>query len=501
MDKKRLCLVIGLCAILAVQCGGKKEKETPEEDAAVEVEIPEVGWEKSIAILPVQHDGTSPKDRALAGVVAQKLASDLSRSGNLKIITIPEGKAAHRESVQADYILQGEVREEAGQIQASFRLTEAQKDTPSWATSTEDASESVLIVSEQASTSILSNLSQESGIEESAPQDPSPQSMKRYLQAKAYLEKKTRDDTNLAIQELKTALEEDPSFALAALGLAESYLGIVENGWDHKPLWLSLAQEACLKAIAIDGNLAEAYLRLGQIHLLRGDDKHAEDVFFQALSINTNLEEAWVGLGTVFSHYGLYEPCLDVYEKALSLNPASGSTALSRAMILIGLTRYAEAEETIRGVMRFHTEEKHFHSFLALTRFYQNDLTGALTELEQGMASEQFGPFSHAVKAMILAKQDKLDESLGELELEVKPYVGDDASLATAVAAVYSLIGQNGQAVQWLEKAVSWGYGEYLWLAKDPNFENIREDERFTSLMRGLKAAWRANTRRYAATD
>ena len=161
------------------------------------------------------------------------------------------------------------------------------------------------------------------------------------------------------------------------------------------------------------------------------------------------------------------------------------------------MQEYGTAEAELRRVLRIHPDKAYFHSFLALARYYQDDFEEATRELNQGFRAESYRPFSHAVKAMIHVKQGRLDDALGEVEMEVKPYVGNNASLATAVAAVYVLLNRNGEAIQWLEKAVSWGYKEYLWLAYDPNFKELMGDERFHHILDGLKKTWEENMRRY----
>ena len=105
------------------------------------------------------------------------------------------------------------------------------------------------------------------------------------------------------------------------------------------------------------------------------------------------------------------------------------------------------------------------------------------------------------LNACNLGMFSEIDQALGEVELEVKPHVGNNGSLATAVAAVYTLMERNGLALEWLEKAVSWGYAEYSWLANDPNFKTLHQDERFIRFMETLKKAWDENRMRYSLKD
>ena len=293
----------------------------------------------------------------------------------------------------------------------------------------------------------------------------------------------------------------DSTFAPASVALAESYLQINRSGWDHKPLWLRLAQQASFNAIQLDPDLAEAYLQLGEVYLAWGDARQAEEKFRETLRINPNLSEAWAGLGHIFLQYGLYEPCMEVYDRALTLNPGDVSVSLSRAMILNGWKRFEEAERELRTVLNLNSDKKYIHTFLALTLHYLGDYKRAEKEIEFGMESGEYIPLAHAVLGMINARTGRLDDALGKVELEVKPHVHNNASLATAVAAVYALLNQNGQAMTWLEKAASWGYKEYIWLANDPNFDGLREDERFLQFLETMKTQWEINMQRYAQTE
>jgi tetratricopeptide (TPR) repeat protein len=193
----------------------------------------------------------------------------------------------------------------------------------------------------------------------------------------------------------------------------------------------------------------------------------------------------------------LYDASLKVLNKALSLKPDDIGVSLNYGMILVGIKKYKEGENVFRRILTIHPEEQYFHSFLALTQYYQDNISGAANEIQLGLKSEVYRPFSHAVLGMIYAKQGKLDDSLGEVEIEVKPYVGNNGSLASAVAAIYALLKRDGQAVQWIEKAMQFGYHEYPWVMNDPNFKNLRDDDRFVQLMEKMKENWKKNMELY----
>jgi len=494
----RWVLWIAMCIAL-VQCGKKKkagqEISVQSEKAGVEVTIPRVSWEKSLAVLPLQGESGASEDSATYAVMTEDLVSHLAGTKKLKLFSPSLANWIEKNQVKPDYLLKGKTKKKDDGITMNLNLVDAKNGSLLWQEEYEGVFDSLLSATENASTAVLHALGYETKASKTAPR--SSKVWTEYQKGKLHLAQGTKEKTDWAIQQFKEVLRSDSTFAPAWEGLAQSYLQIVENRWDRHVVWLRLAQQASLKAIQSDSTSAEGHVQLGRVYLGWGDFVQAEKNLREALRINPNSWEAWSGLGKVFIHYGLYDPCLEVYQNALHLNPVVLEVSLSKAMILIGLTRYKEAEEEIQKTQNFYPDTTYLNTFLALAHYYQGNLNNASREVQKGMKAVAYRPLSHAVFGMILARQGKPDEALEELELHVKPYVDSDGSLATAVAAIHSLLKQNGQAIQWLEKAFSWGYQEYPWLANDPNFKNLATDERFQNLMEKIKQQWETNARQY----
>ena len=52
------------------------------------------------------------------------------------------------------------------------------------------------------------------------------------------------------------------------------------------------------------------------------------------------------------------------------------------------------------------------------------------------------------------------------------------------LACSYSLLGQTTLAIEGLEKALRLGYGDWEYLVRDPDLDNVRKDPRFEQLQR-----------------
>ena len=261
-----------------------------------------------------------------------------------------------------------------------------------------------------------------------------------------------------------------------------------------------LAREAARKALH-KGKVAESHCILGKVFIKYGDYKQAEEHFRKAITVNANLAEAWTGLGNVYNFYGLYNPGRKAFSTALELNPEAVDVRISLCMLQTGLKKYDESLHTIKQGIILHPDKLYLHSLAGLVLLYQNHLDQAEKEIAIGLQSNQYNIFSHAVSAMIQARKEHPDQALAEVELEVKPYVNNNPSLATAVAAVYALLDRKGLAVQWIQKAHELGFKEYLWLVNDPHYNNLRNDERFLAVMDTLKKEWERNLKNYTSSE
>lgn len=319
----------------------------------------------------------------------------------------------------------------------------------------------------------------------------------RFIRAESLRREETQAALNEAVHEYKAVLQSDSLFTDAWLGLAECYLFLIEKGWERHPIWLKLAEQSGLKLQSLSTGCGDAECVFGRIAVIRGDLQGADAYFRKAIRLNPNLVAAWNGLGQIFTQYGFYPEAMEMYNHALELDPVHLHSGTGKALILSGRGDYDQSIHILEILITAHPEALYLNSFLALQFYYQNRLDEAMRLIHAGMKDTDYLPFSHAVLAMIEAKQGNLDAALGEIELEVKPHIEGKASLAVAVAAVYTLLGRKGEAIQWLDDAVDWGYKEYPWLVNDPNFTSLKNDMRYQSICDTLKSAYEIRHKAY----
>jgi TolB-like protein/Tfp pilus assembly protein PilF len=165
-----------------------------------------------------------------------------------------------------------------------------------------------------------------------------------YLLGKQRLARETAAALLEAVDYFQQAIELDPGFALAYVGLADSYVWQVYVGVLAREERFAKAQAAVDKALALDDQLGEAYNSLAGIKQERRDLEGAEAMSRRALELNPNYATAYSWYGDLLRNYlGRSEEALALHRKAAELDPLSASIISSVGWDLESLGRFDEA--------------------------------------------------------------------------------------------------------------------------------------------------------------
>ena len=496
MKTTQCCLLFLAAMFFWSHCGkktGSKEHVRQQnEEMAISTAVPMVDWIKTLVVQPFRKPPSTPGDYAtIFKELTDCTMRQLACARELKVLLPSSWNLTQTEKQTSDYMLtcDSEIRENS--ITLTCHLVDLRKGTHLWQKTFDTDLHSMFGMAKCISDSVLIQLNMNTSTPGFYAAGNVPDDiLNLYMEGKRYYDKNNRLAADLAVQNFKKTLRADSTFVPAWLALGETYLQIYNSGWDRNMVWFHLSQQTAFKVLQMDSTCADARRMLGQVYFGLGDMMKAEEQFRKAIAFNSSLKEAWFGLGNVLSEYGLYLPSLAVFSRALELDPKMLNASIGKALVLTGLKHYSEAEQELDQALALQPNASDLHTYIALVRCYQNDLTGAQVEIKKGFQDGETSPFSHVVQAMVFARQEKLDQALGELELKVIPFLHNDTGLCVAVSAVYALINRPGLAVQWLERAVEFGYRQYPWLENDPNFKSMRNDERFVQVLKSVRKEW-----------
>jgi TolB-like protein len=156
-----------------------------------------------------------------------------------------------------------------------------------------------------------------------------------YLLGKQFLAKETTADVSKAMNHFRRAVELDPGFALAYVGLADGY--IYQNEFSGRPPkeMLDKAMAAIETALRLDEKLGEAHSSLAAIRWFENDLAGAEAAFKRALELNSNYASAYYWYGNLLGRdlgrpeEGMKLICLGWVG---STRPSHGSSVRSRSI-------------------------------------------------------------------------------------------------------------------------------------------------------------------------
>src|SRR5881227_3530003 len=296
-------LLIGLF-FLGRYSAGNKESGLPPAAAG---SLPQ----KSIAVLPFDNLSRDPDNAYFAEGVQDEILTRLAKVAYLKVISrtstqhfksAPENLRDIAKQLGVTNILEGSVQKAADQVRVNVQLINAMTDAHVWAETYDRKLTDIFAVESEIAKAIAETLQAKlTGAEKSsiakAP-TANPEAYELYLKGRFFWNKRTGDDLRKAIEYFDQAIAKDPNYALAYVGLADSYLLLPNYGGAPTADMVPPARAAVTKALELDDSLAEAYASRGLLDTLDLHLHRALDELKRAVELKPNYATAhhWLAL-------------------------------------------------------------------------------------------------------------------------------------------------------------------------------------------------------------
>src|SRR6185437_12925996 len=291
----------------------------------------------SVAVLPLTTVG-SPDDGYFADGLSEDITSALSRFRELTVLSprtvaAYKGRSPSKDEIARDlrvrYLAEGSVRRANGRLRISMRLADAEG-TLVWAEQYEAGADQVLAIQEDITHHITGALAvRVTANEQARVAAKPPASLEAYdlvLRGRGLLTRLTRSATSNARSAFERALELDPSYAPAYVGLGRADLLAVLVGWTPDPaVTLRRAEARAQTVVAIDEFNPAARIVLGAVYTRLGEYDRAVETLRQALALNPSDPEIYAGLGDALLYNGEISEALQQLEVAARLDPKLSS--------------------------------------------------------------------------------------------------------------------------------------------------------------------------------
>jgi TolB-like protein/DNA-binding winged helix-turn-helix (wHTH) protein/tetratricopeptide (TPR) repeat protein len=395
-----------------------------------------------------------------------------------------------RQTLGADYVLEGSLRRAGERVRVTAQLVQVDDQTEVWAETYDRDFRDVLIlqseVAEAVARTIAVTLTPDAQARLAGARPVRAEAYQDYLRGRFFFNRKTEATLKQALGYFQKAIAADPGYAPAYSGLADSYwsLGASSSIGGLPPRQtMPEAKAAALKALQIDGTLAEAHASLAQVHLLYEWDLAAsEREFRRALALDPNYTAAHHWYSHCLLVLGRTEESLAESKRALELEPLQLVVGTHLGWHYLYTRQYDQAIEQFRKTLELDPAFPQTLRYAAWAYLQKGMHPEAIAALRAALNSvgrdpEIEGELGHALAvAGRRAEALTMLEDLGHLSATryVSPY---------SVALVHAGLGDREQALVWLDRAYVERSDYMLYLRLEPMLDGLRSDPRFAALV------------------
>jgi TolB-like protein/DNA-binding winged helix-turn-helix (wHTH) protein len=451
---------------------------------------------QSLAVLPLVNLSSEPDQDYFADGMTEALTTVLGKIGALRVISRTSVMAYKNtrkplreiaRELNVDALVEGTVAKSGSHLRITANLVQAFPEKHLWAESYESEVGDALAVqgkiAQAVARQIQVRLTQKEQALLAAAPTVNPEAQDLYLRGiYTFVTGGTSASTEKAIKYFQQAIQKDPNYAAAYVGLAKAYSSWVPGMARPRDL-MPKAKGFALKALSLDDTLAFAHTTLGTIELLYDWDwSAAEEEFKRTMELNPNSvwPHEWHSRLLVTS--GRTEEAIAEAKLSIGLDPSplSGGYPI---WVFILARRYDLAVKRAQELLELAPNFVWVHYNLAL--IYEQ--TGRVEEAAQEFlkADELFGMESKRIAQ--LKEAFAKSGARGYWRLRLENYSESEKSKyvpSVMVAEVCVRVGDKECAFHWLEKGFEERDNLMINLKVEPVFDGIRSDPRFQDLVR-----------------
>jgi serine/threonine-protein kinase len=452
---------------------------------------------ESIAVLPFDNQNHDPETEYLSDGLTDSIINSLTQLPNLKVIARSsvfryKGKqtdpiaVANELGVRA--VLTGRIMQRGDSLTIGVELIDARDNKQLWGEQYQRELSDLLSVQHEIATEITSKLRLKlSGAEQervTKHYTETPEAYQLYLKGRFYWNKRTGEAIKKAIEYFDQAIDKDPGYALAYVGLSDCY--VVPANPQAPIEKMPKAKAAARRALELDESLAEAHSALARVLVVYDWDwAGGEREFKRALELNPHFAGVHQWYGGYLEMMGRRDESLAERRQALELDPLSVSINFELGIAYYYGRDYDRAIQQFQKTLELDPNSPLVHWALPAAYEQKGMYDQAIVGFKKGVALRGGTEWSFSKSGLghVYGVSGKKAEARAVLD-ELKQASRQEYVPADSIALVYAGLGEKDQAFTWLEKAYEEHAFKMAWLKVDPQWDSLRSDPRFADLLR-----------------
>ena len=455
---------------------------------------------KTVAVLPFKPLVAENRDEVLEMGMADTLIARLG--GNREIVVRPlssvrkygnleqDAQTAGRE-LGVDSVLDGNIQRWGDKIRVNVRLINTADGATLWNGTFDEKFTDIFVVQDAISQKVVSALVLRLNGDEQTRLEKrytnNAEAYEFYLRGRFHFFKITPPEVQTAIGFYQKAVKADPNYALALAGMADAYRTQAIAAHAPSKEVFPQAKALAMRALELDGSLAEAHIVLGWVGFLYDLDwENAERELKRAIELAPNNSEAHRAYAHLLSSLGRHDEAIVESKKARELAPLTLITATLDGYFLLYAGRYDEAIARLNKTLELDPNFWVAHNALGRVYIVQGRYDEAITALTKARELADGSTEPTTQLGYALAKSGRRGEAQAVLE-ELKSFASKSYVPMYFFAIIYNGLGEKEESLNYLEKSFQEREAQMTFIKIDTRWDNLRSEPRFIDWMKRMK--------------
>jgi adenylate cyclase len=311
-------------------------RSAPSEEKVASITKPAIPLAEraSIAVLPFKNLSADQEQEYFSDGITNDIITDLSKFREMLVIASNtvftyKNKPTKIEEVGQQlgvrYVLEGSVQKASEKVRVNAQLIDATKGHHLWAERYDKGLKDLFAVQDEIVRTIVATLAiKVEEVERERAMRKDTDNLEAYdyvLRGREYFSRTTRSANIQARQLFQKAIELDPRYALAYVGLGRTYLNQFRYGWSEFPgQALQQVYDLAQKALSLEESAA-AHALLGLVYRYRKQYDLATKELERALQLNPNDADSHMNRGAIMNYLSRPDEAIDALETAMHFNP------------------------------------------------------------------------------------------------------------------------------------------------------------------------------------
>src|SRR5579863_2700710 len=455
----------------------------------------------SLVVLPLENLSGEKDQDYFADGMTDELIANLAKIRSLRIVSRSTAMAYKgtrkplseiARELNVDAVVEGTVMRVGNRVRITAELVQVSTDHHLWADTYESQMGDVLALQNRVSSAIVNeiriNLTPEERERLAKAPAVSPEAYENYLKGLYYWNKRSDENLAKAIGYFERAVRLDPRYALAYAGLSDCYAIISAEIFGTMPASEAApkAKAAALHALELDPTMAQAQTSLATVKFnYDWDWSGASEGFERAIGLNPSYATAYQRYSLYLIAMGRAQDSFTQIQKARQLDPLSISINFSLGWRLYMARKYDQAIAQLQDTLEMDPSYELPHLVVGQAYEQKGDYAHAVPELEKAVELSHGTPLMVSALAHAYARSGNRKEAENLLaELQAKSKTEYVSPYYFAIVSIG--LGENDQALDWLERAFADRSNGLVFLKMEPELDALRTNPRFITLQQKL---------------